>query len=123
MKKHIASGCLAVLIAASALAAKPGDVVTRQLTYAGLPTITYVSNSDGRLTDVSMGRKQIVSYDWSEEPYTVPVRFFNHWSVSTSVMPDGSGTQQVNDAQGAQRAIGSVLPHGPNRHTGHICEG
>jgi hypothetical protein len=100
MEKQIATGFLTLLVAASALAAKPGGAATRELTYAGLPAITYVSDSDGLLTEVRMGGKQIVSYDWSQEPYAVPVRFFSHWSINTSVMPDGSGTQQVIDPSG-----------------------
>jgi hypothetical protein len=88
---------------------KPESKATRELTYAGLPVITYVSNSDGVLSEVRMGSKQIVSYDWSEEPYAVSVRFFNRWSINTSVMPDGSA-QHENDATGGQRASGVVLP-------------
>jgi hypothetical protein len=58
-----------------------------------------------------MGGKQIVSYDWSEEPYAIPVRFFNRWSINTSVMPDDSGTQQVIDPSGTQRGAAVVPPH------------
>ena len=58
-----------------------------------------------------MGGKQIVSYDWSQEPYAVPVRFFSHWSINTSVMPDGSGMQQVIDPSGTQRGAAVVLAH------------
>jgi hypothetical protein len=58
-----------------------------------------------------MGAKQIVSYDWAEEPYSVPVRFFNRWSFNTSVMPDGSGTQQVVDLAQKQGGSGVILAH------------
>ena len=68
MKKQIVTGFLTLLIAASALAAKPGGTSTRELTYAGLPAITYVSNSDGSLAEVKVGGKQIVSYDWTTAP-------------------------------------------------------
>jgi hypothetical protein len=98
-------------MAASALAAKPGGTAKRELTYAGLPAITYVSDSDGLLSEVRMGGKQIVSYDWSEEPYAVPVRFFNRWSINTTVMPDGSGTQLVIDPAGRQNGSSVILAH------------
>lgn len=98
MKKQFFFSGLAAMVAAAAFAAKPGGAV-RQLTYVGLPTITYVSNSDGRLTNVSIAGKEAVSYDWSAEPYAVPVRFFGRWSIDTSVLPDGSATQQVLDAR------------------------
>src|SRR5882672_351674 len=111
MKKQIATGFLTLLIAASALAAKPGGTSTRELTYAGLPAITYVSDSDGLLSEVRMGGKQIVSYDSSEEPYAVPVRFFNRWSINTSVMPDGSGSQQVIDPAGRQNGSSVIFAH------------
>lgn len=111
MNQHIAAACLAVLIASSALAAKPAGPATRQLMYPGLPTITYLSDGGGRLTDVSVGERPVVSYDWSEEPYHVPLRFVNRWSIDTSVMPDGSGTQQMIDPAGGQHASGVVLAH------------
>ncbi len=111
MKKHVAMGCLTLLMAASAFAAKPGGSAKRELTYPGLPGITYVSDSDGLLSEVRMGGKQIVSYDWSEEPYAVPARFFNRWSIDTSVMPDGSGTQQVIDPAGRQNGSSVILAH------------
>ncbi len=72
----------------------------------------YVINGDGRLSEVSMAGRPIVSYDWSAAPYAVPMRFFNRWSVVTAVLPDGSAMQQVVDSRGAQRAFGSVLAHG-----------
>ena len=64
MKKQIAMSCLGVLIAASALAGKPSGTSSRELTYARLPAITYVSDSDGFLSEVKVGGKQVVSYDW-----------------------------------------------------------
>jgi Peptidase M15. len=110
--RRLLIGCLIGLIATAALAAKPGGPVTLQLTYTGLPTITYVVNTDGRVTDVTMTGRPIVSYDWSAVPYEVPVRFFNRWSIITSVLPDGSAAQQVSDSRGVQRAFGSVPAHG-----------
>lgn len=110
MKKRCATWFLTFLVAASAFAAKPGTT-TRELKYGGLPAITYVSDSDGLLSEVRMGGKQIVSYDWSHEPYYVPVRFFSQWSINTSVMPDGSGTQQVVDPSGTQRGAAVILAH------------
>ena len=112
MKKQFFISCLAAMVAAAAFAAKPGGADTRQLTYVGLPTIAYVSNSDGRLTSVSIAGKEAVSYDWSAEPYAVPVRFFGRWTIDTSVLPDGSATQRVLDARGVLRASGTVLAHG-----------
>jgi hypothetical protein len=112
MKKQIAMVFLTLLIAASALAAKPSGAPTRELTYPGLPAITYVSNSDGSLAEVKVGGKQIVSYDWTTAPYAVPMRFFNRWTVITSVLPDGSASQQIMDSHGAQHAPRTVLPHG-----------
>src|SRR5207248_319591 len=112
MKKQIVMSCLSLFVAASALAAKPGGPVTRELAYAGLPAITYVSNSDGLLSEVRIGGKQILSYGWTTAPYTVPVRFFNRWTVITSVLPDGSASQQVMDSHGAEHASRTVLPHG-----------
>lgn len=111
MTKQIATGFFTLLIAASALAAKPGGAATREITYPGLPAITYMSDGDGLLSEVRMGGKPIVSYDWSQEPYDVPVRFFGQWSINTSVMPDGSGTQQVIDSLGTQRGAAVVLSH------------
>ena len=110
MRKQVVTGFLTLFVAAAAHAAKPGGTATRELAYAGLPVITYVSDSDGLLSEVRMGGKQIVSYDWSEEPYAVPVRFFSRWSINTSVMPDGSATQEVI-ASGTQRAAGVILAH------------
>lgn len=112
MKKRVLMGCLGVLLAATVFAAKPGRAVTRQLTCSGLPTITYVSDDSGRVTEVSMAGKPIISYDWAMAPYAVPMRFFNRWTVITSVLPDGSASQQVIDSHGAQRASGTVLAHG-----------
>jgi hypothetical protein len=40
------------------------------------------------------------------------MRFFNRWTVVTSVLPDGSASQQVIDPHGAQRASSAVLAHG-----------
>jgi len=111
MKKQTAMSCLALLVAASGLAAKPGGTSTRELTYAGLPAITYVSDSDGLLSEVRMGGKQIASYDWSKEPYAVSVRFFSRWVIDTSVMPDGSGTQRVIDPAGKQNGSSVILAH------------
>ena len=111
MKKQLWMGFLAAMVAAAALAAKPGAAGMRQLTYVGLPTVAYVSDSDGRLINVSIAGKEAVSYDWSAEPYAVPVRFFGRWSIDTSVLPDGSATQQVLDVRGVSRASGTVLPH------------
>lgn len=111
MKREFLVSCLAAMVAASAFAAKPGAADIRQLVYVGLPTVTYVSNSDGRLTNVSIAGKEAVSYDWSAEPYAVPVRFFGRWTIDTSVLPDGSATQQVLDGRGVAHAFGTVLPH------------
>jgi|GEM_PF-4140763 len=62
MKKQIATGFLALLVAASALAAKSGGAPIRELTYAGLPAITYVTNSDDLLTEVKVqGRKSYLT--------------------------------------------------------------
>jgi hypothetical protein len=33
--------------------------------YAGLPTITYVTDSDGQVTEVTVAGKRIISYDWT----------------------------------------------------------
>jgi hypothetical protein len=112
MKKRAVIGCLSLLVAASAFAAKPGAPGTRELTYPGLPAITYVSDSDGSLAEVKVEGKQILSYDWTNAPYSVPMRFFNRWTVTTSVLPDGSASQQVMDSRGAQHASRTVLPHG-----------
>ena len=79
MKKHLALVCFTLLIAAPAVAAKLSDAPTRELTYPGLPSITYVSNIDGLLAEVKVGGKQVVSYDWTTGPYAVPMRFFNRW--------------------------------------------
>jgi hypothetical protein len=117
MKRQLLVCCVAAVVAASAFAAKPGGGTTRQLTYAGLPTITYVSDSDGRLANVSIAGKEAVSFDWSEQPYAVSVGFFGRWSINTSVLADGSATQQVLDAKGIERGTGTVLPHG--RALGH----
>jgi hypothetical protein len=111
MKKQLWRCCVVAMVATGAFAAKP-EGGTRQLTYVGLPTIAYVSDSGGRLTNVSIAEKEAVSYDWSAEPYAVPVRFFGRWSISTSVLPDGSATQQVLDARGVARASATVLPNG-----------
>jgi hypothetical protein len=40
------------------------------------------------------------------------MRFFNRWTVITSVLPDGSASQQIMDSHGAQHAPRTVLPHG-----------
>ncbi len=112
MKKRVLTGCLAAFLAAAAFAGKPGSGVRRQLAYAGLPTITYVSDSDGQVTEVTMAGKPIISYDWTAAPYAVPMRFFNRWTVVTSVLPDGSASQQVMDSHGAQRASSTILAHG-----------
>jgi len=112
MKKYIATGFLTLLVAGSALGAKPGGARTRELTYAGLPAITYVFDGDNLLSEVRMGGAQVASYDWTTAPYAVPVRFFNRWTVVTSVLPDGSASQQVTDSHGVDRASGTILPHG-----------
>jgi hypothetical protein len=57
MKKQTVLGFLTLLVALPALAAKPGGTATRELTYAGLPAITYVSDSDGLLSEVQDGRE------------------------------------------------------------------
>jgi len=111
MKKRFLTACLAALIAATAVAGNPGSGPTRQLTYAGLPTITYVSDGNGQVTDVAMDGRAIISYDWTSAPYAVPIRFFNRWTVVTSVLPDGSASQQVVDSHGAQRLSGAVLAY------------
>lgn len=111
MKKPVAVHFLTILLmAGSALAAKPAGTATRELLYAGLPAITYVSDSDGLLSEVRMGGRSIVSYDWSEEPYAVAVRFFNRWSIDTSVMPDGSAMQQVIDPARRKNGSSVILP-------------
>jgi hypothetical protein len=112
MTKGVLTGCFAAFLAATVLAGKPGGAVTRQLTYAGLPAITYVSDDSGRVTEVSLAGRPIISYDWNTAPYAVPMRFFNRWTVVTGVLPDGSASQQVIDSHGTQRASGTVLAHG-----------
>jgi hypothetical protein len=112
MMKRVLIGCLAAFVAAAAFAGKPEKGATRQLTYAGLPTITFTSNSDGQVTVVSTAGRQIISYDWTASPYRVPVRFFDQWVVTTSVLPDGSAAQDVVDSQGARRSFSAILANG-----------
>lgn len=110
--KQVLTGCLVAFLATTALAANEQERTTRQLKNVGLPTITYVSDSDGRLSEVLMEDKPIVSYDWSVEPDTVSVRFFSRWRIVTTVLADGSATQLVSDSRGTERAFGAILAHG-----------
>jgi hypothetical protein len=112
MMKRVLIGCLAAFLAGAAFAGKPDRGITRELTYAGLPNITYATNADGQVTVVSSAGKQIISYDWSASPYRVPVRFFDQWVVTTSVLPDGSAAQDVVDSHGARRSFSAILANG-----------
>lgn len=103
-----------IFVSAASYALTSHGAAQSELSYGGLPTLTYIYDSNQHLTAVRSGGHTLLTIDWSGAD-AIATRLPGGWTVAVDVTPANDGRQRVADGSGVARNEVTVAYAAPAR--------